>query len=235
MKNSTKKKTQEEVILNAQKVHGNRYDYSLLDYNNNSTKITIICKDHGPFDQLPTAHINQKQDCPKCKGRGKTNNEKIIDAQKVHGYRYDYSLFNFIKSKEKVTIICKDHGQFKLLYDNHIRKKYGCPNCNNSKGEIKINEILIKNNIKYESQKSFNGCKFKQKLKFDFYLPDYNTCIEFDGEQHFSKYRFELNDDKFNIRKERDKIKNDYCLNNNIKLLRIKYTENIEDILNNIF
>ena len=237
--NSTIRKTTEKVILNAKKVHGDRYDYSLLDYLNNNTEFIIICKEHGKFKQLPTSHINKRQNCPKCMGRGLSNDEKISNAKKVHGDRYDYSLFDFKRSKDKIIIICKEHGPFELLYDNHVRKKYGCSKCNNSKGELKIEQILKERNIIYESQKTFNGCKYKQQLKFDFYLPEYNTCIEYDGEQHFNRYRFELNDDKLGIRIKRDKIKNDYCFNNNIELLRIKYSDNIElsinEFLKNIY
>jgi len=69
-------------------------------------------------------------------------------------------------------------------------------------------------------------------LKFDFYLPKFNCCIEYDGEQHFRKYRFEKTNDKLNTRKKRDQIKNIYCKDNNIKLYRIKYNENIKNKLN---
>jgi len=68
-------------------------------------------------------------------------------------------------------------------------------------------------------------------LPFDFYLPDYNTCIEFDGEQHFNKFRFELDESRLIKTKKRDIIKNNFCEKNNINLLRIKFNQNIESIL----
>lgn len=85
------------------------------------------------------------------------------------------------------------------------------------------------NNIKYKPQKTFDGCKYKYKLSFDFYLIDHNMCIEYDGKQHY--------EDIYNCPEEfkktqlRDKIKNKFCKDNNIKLLRIKYDENVEDII----
>jgi len=74
-------------------------------------------------------------------------------------------------------------------------------------------------------------------LPFDFHLPEYNIYIEYDGEQHFKRYKFEKDDNNLNIRKLRDQIKTDYCKNNNIKLIRIKYTDfkKIESILNKNF
>ena len=83
------------------------------------------------------------------------------------------------------------------------------------------------NNIKYERQKKFTECKNIRKLSFDFYLPNYNIIIEYDGIQHFEIIDYWLGSDGLKDRIFRDNIKTDYCLNNNIKLLRIKYNDNI--------
>ena len=100
--------------------------------------------------------------------------------------------------------------------------------CLKSKGEQKISNILSQNNIKYEVQKTFSTCRFQNgKLAFfDFYLPDYNILIEYDGEQHYF-YRNEGWNTKENFEKtkERDIYKNNWCLKNNIKLIRIPYTK----------
>ncbi|MDY0268807.1 DUF723 domain-containing protein [Trichloromonas sp.] len=233
MKYSNKKSNTLEFIKRSNNVHNDKYDYSIVDYKNNSTKVKIICKQHGVFEQLPVAHINFKQGCPKCKGGVSITKEDFIkNSTKIHYDNYDYTLVEYKNMKTKVKIICKKHGVFEQIPDNHIRKKYGCPKCKKSKNEILIEKIFIDNNIKFETQKTFDGCKYKQKLKFDFYLTDFNTCIEYDGEQHFKKYRFEKDDSNLNIRKLRDQIKTDYCKNNNIQLIRIKYNENIEKKLN---
>lgn len=103
-----------------------------------------------------------------------------------------------------------------------------CGICMKSKGEYKISQVLEKIKIKYFSQYSFEQCRSKAgaKLKFDFYLPDYNICIEYDGEQHFSYtnsgWRTEEN---FLLLKENDEIKNQYCRDNKIGLIRIPYTD----------
>ncbi|MFA5586210.1 MAG: hypothetical protein WDA02_06645 [Saccharofermentanales bacterium] len=110
----------------------------------------------------------------------------------------------------------------------------GCSSYNDSKGEKLIYKILIDNNIKLKKQKTFKDCKDKILLKFDFYLTDYNICIEFDGLQHFKPFELWGGEMEFKNIQRRDQIKNEYCSKNNIKLFRIKYDENINDRMNDI-
>ncbi len=232
---NTEKHNTEYFINESNKIHNNFYDYSLVDYKNNRTKVKIICPIHDIFEQRPLSHINNKQGCPSCKGKIKlTFNSFIKKSKEVHGNKYNYSLVEYKNIKTKVKIICPKHGVFEQIPDNHIRKKYGCPFCNESKGENKIKDILNSKKIKYTTQKAFKDCKYKQLLKFDFYLFDYNCCIEYDGEQHFFKYRFEKDTEKLKIRQKRDNIKTEYCINNNIKLIRINYNDNIQKIINKL-
>ena len=166
------------------------------------------------------------------------NNEIFIEhAKKVHGDKYDYSLVDYINSRTKVNIICPTHEVFPQKPCDHIHSKQGCPICFDSKGEIEIAKYLKENDIKFERQKKFSDCKYKRVLAFNFYLPDYNLCIEFDGEQHFRAipYWGLKAEEAFKIIQLRDKIKTDYCKTNKIKLLRIKYTENIINKLQVIF
>jgi hypothetical protein len=99
--------------------------------------------------------------------------------------------------------------------------------CNTfSKGEDRIRKILENNSIKFEKEKVFKDCinpETQNVLRFDFYLPDYNTCIEYDGKQHFQEVYF--CPDSLEDRQRRDQVKNEYCDNNNIKLIRIPYTD----------
>jgi hypothetical protein len=107
----------------------------------------------------------------------------------------------------------------------------GCPRCNESHGEKNIGSYLSMNNITYIPQCTFDGCKDKRKLPFDFYLPELNICIEYDGEQHFKAVDYFGGKEGLKIRQLHDQIKTDYCKNNNISLLRIKYDENKEEKL----
>lgn len=102
-----------------------------------------------------------------------------------------------------------------------------------SKWEMFIGDYLTLLNIVFEPQKRFNDCKNKKQsdmLPFDFYLPDYNICIEYDGEHHFRPMEMWGGYEKFLINQENDNIKNEYCKNHNIRLLRLPYTHSKEDI-----
>jgi very-short-patch-repair endonuclease len=225
--------TKEDLIKKFNEIHNNKYDYSIVNYSNCNTPIKIICPIHGIFEQKTKNHLSGNG-CNICGGSNKkTTNQFISESIKIHKNKYDYSLVNYKNAKYKVKIICMEHGIFKQMPYHHINGS-GCPKCTNSKGENKINNILDENNINYIKQKTFDNCVHKKKLYFDFYLPDYNMCIEYDGEQHYMPI------DKFGGKnallslKTRDKIKTDFCLDNDIKLLRIKYNENIEEKLKTI-
>jgi Zn finger protein HypA/HybF involved in hydrogenase expression len=219
-----------EFIERAKNIHENKYDYSIVNYIDNSTKIKIICPEHGIFEQKPKDHLNG-QGCPKCAKKYKpTSDEFIQNVNKIHNNKYDYSLVNYVGNKIKIDIICPKHGIFSQTPHNHIYGQ-GCPKCKQPKGEIKINQFLIKNNLNYEYQKKFDGCINERSLYFDFYLPDYNTLIEYDGKQHFKTVKYFGGEKGLKIRQERDKIKKEFCNKNDINLIRIKYDEDIENKL----
>lgn len=227
-----KNRTTEDFVNQASKVHENKYDYSKTEYKGIFSKIIIICKQHGEFLQTPNCHLNSKTGCPKCTGRYRTFEEFLKKAKEVHGDKYDYSKvdINNIKSESKIEIICKEHGSFFKLVGHHLHK-YGCPHCTKSYGEKSIKNFLIKNKINYIPQKKFDNCVLKKQLSFDFYLPDYNTCIEYDGVQHFKPVKRFGGKKFFKLQKERDNVKTNYCEQNNIKLIRIPYNKNITEIL----
>ena len=127
--------TAEEFIKKAKEVHGNKYDYSKVNYVNSQTKVCIICPEHGEFYIKPNAHL-QKRGCPKCgnskKGQDKklTKEEFIEKAKKIHGDKYDYSKVDYINNRTKVCIICPEHGEFYTRPEVHLAKnKHGCPMC----------------------------------------------------------------------------------------------------------
>ena len=154
----------------------------------------------------------------------------IEKAKKVHGEKYDYSLVNYKTSHVKINIICQKHSEFKQTPHNHL-KGHGCPGCNQSKGEEKIANLLKDKKIIFLPQHRFKNCVDKIPLPFDFYLPDYNTCIEFNGIQHYKPNEYFGGIDTFKDQQKKDKLKLQYCKNNHISLIIVKYNEKVEKII----
>lgn len=219
----------DEFIRRAFEVHGKTYKYNEVEYVNDSTPIRIICDTHGIFEQSPNIHLSG-HGCKYCSGRYRYSNEEFIEKSNFkHNCKYDYTRVDYKNAHTKVKIICKKHGEFSQKPNAHLIGN-GCPSCKESKGELLIFKFLEENKIQYNRQKTFKGCKYKSLLFFDFYIPSMNLCIEYDGEFHYlpifgEKYLSETI--------KRDIIKNQYCLNNNIDLLRISYrdVDNISEIL----
>jgi len=205
--------------------HGEKYDYSKVKYIRKDQHVIIICPTHGEFLQTPAIHL--KHGCAKCAGNNRLTTEEFIKRSNlIHNYLYDYSKAEIINSKNPVIIICKKHGEFKQIPTVHYIKKSGCPNCKLSKGEEKIKLCLDEMKVEYEQQKKFIDCLNIKELPFDFYIPKYNLCIEYDGQQHFDKNNL-LNkkEGSFDDRIKCDEIKNEYCLMNDIQMVRIPYTD----------
>lgn len=236
------RKTKEKFIADARKIHGDEYDYFKVDYKNNYTKVCIICPEHGEFWQTPKVHLSGSC-CPKCSiERQRIDKEQFVSKAKVvHGNKYNYSKVNYVNYITKVCIVCSEHGEFWQAPGMHLCGT-GCPKCNESKGERKIRLWLNQNNIKYLSDSKCIEWMVNNKgnkLKPDFYLPDYNLIIEFDGRQHFEPVRYigmseEEAELKFEIQQINDKFKNKLCEEHDLKIIRIPYKEfdNIEKILN---
>lgn len=126
-----KRSSTPQFIQKAKAVHGdNKYDYSKVVYVKAVQSIIIICKQHGEFYQTPNHHLTG-YGCNKCGGRAKSNTQEFIEkAKEVHGDRYDYSKAVYIKSTQKIIIICKTHGEFGQQPSNHLSGQ-GCSKCAN--------------------------------------------------------------------------------------------------------
>ena len=233
------KKTKEEFIEQAIKVHGDRYDYSKVEYVNCKTKVCIVCPIHGEFWQLPNAHL-KGYGCKKCSGCEKhTNKSFIFKAKEIYGDKYDYSKVEYKNIETKVCIICPKHGEFWVTPNNFFRGRE-CPVCKESYLERDIRRFLTKNNIKFEYEKRFT---WLGRQSLDFYLPEYNIAIECQGEQHFYPVNFGgISDEEallnHNKVKKLDENKKILCNKNNINILYYankQYNKNIiinkDDIL----
>ena len=131
----SRKLTIEEFIEKAKKVHGDKYDYSKVDYKNINTKVCIICSDHGEFKQAPNPHLRGRG-CPRCglKSSSELRRSSIDDfvkkSREIHGDKYDYSKVCYKNTNTKVTIICPTHGEFEQKPSNHLQGQ-GCSKCSN--------------------------------------------------------------------------------------------------------
>jgi very-short-patch-repair endonuclease len=180
------KLTTEQFIEKAIQVHGDKYDYSKVDYKNTDDKIIIVCKEHGDFLQIPDFHINRKTGCSKCANNSKLGNELFIEkANQIHGDKYDYANVDYSNNRTHVSIGCKKHGDFLQIPYVHLLG-HGCPHCIN-KTEHKFLVMLLEKCPTIQHQFKVKWCKRKLCLPFDFVIEDKKIIIELDGEQHYKQ------------------------------------------------
>jgi len=221
-------------------IHNNKYYYINNLYINMSSKIKIICPRHGTFEQIGASHLNG-HGCPKCGNEEVSKKNKLLPedffkrCENIHNNKYKY-IKRYEGIKKDIEYYCSKHGKIKQKALNHLIG-FGCPLCKNSisKGEKEIQKLLLKNKISFETQKTFENCCTKKsfKLFFDFFLPEKNILIEYQGEQHYTPIKFFGGENKLRKQQNNDKIKREFCKKERIRLLEIPYTEfnNIKSIL----
>lgn len=219
-----------KFIEKSKLIHGEKYDYSKVNYEKNNIKVEIICQYHGSYFQQPGAHL-RGQGCPDCCGNKKSTTEEFISkSNKKHHNLYDYSLVNYLTKRDKVKIICKEHGVFEQKAYVHLQG-HGCPICSNSKLEIYLRNKLKNMNISFFQNYKFDDCRNILPLPFDFYIPSRNLLIECDGVQHFVAVDYFGGENRLEYQMKNDSIKNDYCKDFDIDLKRVKSYREIEDLL----
>lgn len=211
--------SQEDFLRKAKEVHGDEYDLSQTIYTSSSKKIQIICKKHGLFS-MRSVNFLMGQKCRRCNSNifVQTQEEFLAKAKEVHLDRFDLSQIKFTRPSDNITPICKKHGIFSIQGCKFLSGR-GCKKCKISEGERLIENFLKQHNVQFIFQKKFHGCKRKRELPFDFYLPEYQACIEYDGIGHYSPHVY--GQKSFDSTAKSDQIKNNYCLNNGIALVRI--------------
>ena len=143
--NPRKKKTKEDFIREAKRVHGDKFDYSLVEYVVSNKKVKIICPSHGVFEQEPRNHL--QYDCAKCEyDKRLRNSSKFIEkCKEFHGDLYDYSLTKYNGCNSEVIVICREHGEFRQEARVH-QAGHGCKKCGNahiSKARTKTTKDFI--------------------------------------------------------------------------------------------
>jgi Zn ribbon nucleic-acid-binding protein len=195
------------------------------------------------FKMAPISFL-RGQRCPKC------GIERRINIRRKSQEKFEQEVYDLVKDEYLILENYVNDNTKILMKHNHNGCDYtfkvrphdflggsGCPKCNESKGEKSIRNYLKEKSINFITEYTFKDCKYKRKLPFDFYLPDLNICIEYDGQLHYPEELLDQQLEYYKNSIERtqitDPIKTEYCNSNSIKLIRIKYDEDINKRLEN--
>jgi hypothetical protein len=213
--------TKEIFIERAKAVHGDKYDYSKVNYVNSRTKVEIVCPVHGSFFQRPKTHLDGKG-CKKCGVMARSLKLRKSEEAFVKDYyekfpnsKYDLSKANYVSDRGMVNVICPIHGCFKIKA-NHLMHGCGCKECTMSTLERKMKESLDSSGYKYKRYKHF---KWLGLQSLDFYLPELKIGIECQGDQHFRSIEHFGGPKKLDLIIERDERKKRLCKENGVKLV----------------
>lgn len=222
-----------------------KLDYKLVttinEYSNVFMKIKYICPKHG-LQETELRILEMGCGCPEC-GKEKISKALILDVDNVRNIIESVDGNVWLNPDEymgvavnNLKIKCKCGNMYTTSLSSYVHYNVTrCPSCSNkeSKSETYIKNFLVNHNINFKQEKSFKDCKDINALPFDFYLPDYNCCIEYNGKQHYEPIDYFGGKERFEIQKKHDKMKKEYCEKNNIKFICIPYWDenNIEEIL----
>lgn len=213
-------------------------------YVNALTPILHRCIIDGHEWTATPSNLLGGQGCPKCATRllsQQFSKQHEQYVQEVVVVNPDIEVVGtYVNSHTAILHRCKNDGHEWMARPSNILSGKGCPKCKESQGEKQVCEWLRVHGFECKYQHSLEGCVDKKFLPFDFYIPQYNICIEYDGIQHYEPVDFagkgkEWALNRFNTTQHHDRIKTEYCHNNNIPLLRIPYYANVEDELEKFF
>lgn len=233
--------TQDEFLTRCRAEHAGVYDYSLTQYTGMREKITVGCREHGPFQISPIKHLHGGQGCPACgaKKRGKrlsgvnvgakaaeVRKKKhaktfVARAQAVHGDRYDYSETVYVAARQSITVRCREHGPFTVWATAHVHDRQGCPTCSHicSLGEAQVSKFL--SGLATVSIRDRSVIKPKE---LDIYLPEHQLAVEYCGEYWHS--HGDPEDER--QAKNRHEEKHRMCADKGIRLITLWESEWVE-------
>ena len=234
---NNKIKTHEQYVEEVKQIHD---DIIVVgQYAGNRVCILHKCVVDGHVWEASPNNILKGSGCPLCAierrsvCRTKSHDEYVCEVKTINPNIEVAE--QYVGAETKILHRCKIDGHEWYVLPGNILSGHGCPVCNESRGERDIAHYLNKHNVKYIPQYTFNNCKNQRVLPFDFYLPEYNVCIEYDGEQHYRSVEHFGGENGIKQRQLNDFIKTTYCQTNSIILLRIKYDQNVEVELDKFF
>lgn len=230
-------------VARCKEIHGDKYNYDKVVYIGSHHPIIVTCPKHGDFITLPNRLLNGRG-CKKCKCDtlhslySKTKDNFIQDAIRVHGNMFDYSMVEYLNNKTEINIICPEHGVFKQKPQVHLGG-CGCPICGNA-GEAKIAHYLDVHHINYKREYFIKNAFLNNRQKHlfaDFFIPEKELVIEYNGEQHYKPVKMWGGERKLKKQQERDETLELICKAKGLHLVVIPYTEynNIDNTLDNVF
>lgn len=223
----------DEFIAKSNALYNFKYNYDKVEYINRLTPVIITCPIHGDFRQRPIEHLNGHE-CAKCKHpriNGWTKEDLLKSFYLVHQGLYSYpDLPDIISRKKKINIKCPKHGIFRQKIDRHLAGD-GCPICSNSKHANVLAARMNENNISFEREKNFPWLRRFRRgngMRLDFYLPDYNVAIEYQGAMHFGIHKnnkYTMTKEDYEDLFERDRVKYKLCKEHGIRILYFCYNK----------
>ena len=227
--------TKQEFIQKAKVIHGDKFDYSKVEYINSQTHIIVICNRCGyNFTQQPNSHL-QGVGCDKCAHTINNENQKLTEIEiiqklkNIHNNKFDYTKMNYMNTHSLINIKCNEcNNIFQQIYRNHIKNK-GCPLCEHNITEKILYDYLITiypNTIREFKEK---WCKNKKYLPFDDCIPELNIIIELDGPQHFQQISNWKSPEET---QKNDKYKMKCANENNFSVIRLLQTDVLDNKYN---
>lgn len=199
--------------------------------------VTFRCKQCGNVWDTDHAEIyfSGRSICPVCARKNKvmlqTKTDDEFRKELNEKLPHIILISTYVNSKTPVTLYCTKHNySYVSMPQSVLNNKNGCPKCVPKYCENLVAKYLDSKNIRYIREYKFDDCIDKRRLPFDYYLPDYNSIIEYDGEDHYmpinrNKRGEQSSIDKLKYIQNHDRIKTTYCANHNIHLIRIPYWE----------
>lgn len=224
----------DDFVEQAKSVHGGKYNYSWVEWRGVTKAVNIICPRHGVFEQSPRKHLNG-QGCRACSVKASSKSQRTTLESFATAARYHFRLRDkWIGGKTYVSFMCPEHGEFTQRAAKHLSGQ-GCPACQASNGESLIRKWLTDRDVPFDTQKTFDALKHQKRLRVDFWLPQTQCAIEFDGDQHFRPVEYFGGVLAFIRRQHMDRIKDAFFERHSAAtLVRIRDTSNIDATLRRV-
>jgi hypothetical protein len=216
----------QRFIEASREAHGDKYDYSKVEFISINKKVVIICPEHGEFEQVPSSHRGGAG-CESCsrEERKSTAKEFIQKSRKQHGDKYDYSKVIYEHSWKKVVIVCNKHGEFSQKPVNHVRGR-GCPKCAGSNGENMMRDLLENTIFPHKKFPTIRPEFLKNPetgwpLELDCYNDEMKLAFEFQGIQHYQPVKRYGGQKRFEQQQKQDQLKRELCSKEGVVLIEV--------------